>query len=617
MDMKRIFCLNKDFNEQLNVQCKYVEKQVSRHITKVEISYINDGETAQLIPTIELRTRGEVSFYMIPCVLYNGNEFGSEQAPKGMRYQGEPWIFPADRTGIPACTIAETKEKCFALFAGNDDISKNCSCSLYVENGEIVQRIYFAHLEMPKAYTNKYIFSEPIVDIPVLMSGEKKCFTCYLYEYEKVPDENCYGYKKLFDYINKEYCELTQERIPVEKVKDWNWEFIHSLIEQVDCGILSNMGFLPNGEHRIGDKNCRFMWRKSGKYQAGWCGQNLLIAELYLRSFLEKGIQTDEEIGKAILDAWLLRQHDNGLISTLYDVPFNDEELDTCNEGWIISELVMCSSLLKEAGEEVSTYENAAKKVCGYFLKNYPHGEFPQILRGDGNALVEKGGAGAFIMLGFVQAYEYFKKAEYLELAEKSFNFYYNAYLKQSLAAGGALDTYCIDKESAGPILRAAISLYRETGKRYYLDCAENAAHYLMTWCFYHNIEFDKNSDCGKLNLYTIGGTAVSVSHHHLDCWGAYYVPDMIELCRLTGNTAYEKHAEILWRFITQYISDGTLKLHNMVRSRGMQNEAVFHCNWGFSEFQEDKAVKGSLNDWMVAWVKAFQQKAIYFMGNR
>ena len=67
------------------------------------------------------------------------------------------------------------------------------------------------------------------------------------------------------------------------------------------------------------------MWRKYGKYEAGWCGQNLMIAELLLRSYIETGNTDDKETALSIMDTWLLRQHKTGLISSHYDGAFKEE----------------------------------------------------------------------------------------------------------------------------------------------------------------------------------------------------------------------------------------------------------------------------------------------------
>ena len=45
---------------------------------------------------------------MIPCVVYNGNEWGDGQEPKGTEKNGEPWVFPSDRVGLPGCAVLES-----------------------------------------------------------------------------------------------------------------------------------------------------------------------------------------------------------------------------------------------------------------------------------------------------------------------------------------------------------------------------------------------------------------------------------------------------------------------------------------------------------------------------
>ena len=614
--MLRLFCIDEklnEFNKDICLNCN--EQQITDTVKKITLTFTNKGDERKLAPAIEYAYNGKLSFYMIPCVMYNGNEFGQKQEPAEIFVDGKPWIFSADRTGIPACTIAETRNFASAFFAGNDCASANSSGSIYEKDGKIIQRIYFAHIEAPKTYAQKYEFTYPIIEIPTIKAGESKQFTCYLYEFEKANESDCYGYNGLFDFINESYYTAYEPKYSLEQVKEFNRVYLRSLLEETPNGLLSNMGYLPDGEHKLGDKDCVWMWRKGGKYQSGWCGQNFLIAELFLRDYLQTNNPKDKEIAKSILTTWMQRRHKNGLISAYFDAPFNDEEeIDTCNIGWVAYELLQCSELLKKCGEEVEIYENSAKRILDFFLTNFPEGNLPQVVNGAGKVLVTEGGAGTVLLMAITKAYAYIKEEKYLSLAKKVFNFYYNTYLSKSISAGGALDTYCIDKESAGPLLRAGISLYKQTGNNAYLQYCENIAHYLMSWCYYHNVPFDKESDCAKVDLKTLGGTSVSVSHHHIDCWGLFYIPEMFDLYELTGKIAYKNHAHILWLFTQQYISDGTLVLHGMKRAIGMQNEAVFQCNWGFESVGYADYPKGLLNDWMVAWVKAFEQSAVYYL---
>lgn len=605
--------IEKDFSETTGLSVRISETRVNEFINRIAIDISNNGREQKIIPFIEVSAISNASFYMIPCVNYNGNVWGTCQEPKHMQKDGKPWIFPSDRVGLPGCSVAESKEECIGLFADNNGLSKNSSASIFEKNGKIVQRLYFSHIEYPYIYLRKFDYDSPLIEYVPFANGEEKQFVCYLYRYQK-SNEGYYGYKKLFDYVNGgSFFNAVNPAYTLKQVKDWGEEFIRSLTEKTEYGYLSNIGFLPNGEHRLGDETAKWCYRKSNKYEIGWCGQNITVAEMYLRMYLENENPEYKEKGIGILQSWLKRIHPCGLMGCNYDVPFDGKErIDTCNEGWFLYKLILCCKLLKQMGESVAEYESVARNLCEFFVKNYPDGGFPQILNGDGEVVVKDGCAGVMLMLGFAEAYEYFGNAEYFVRTEKAFNFYYETYLAKSVAAGGALDTYCIDKESAGPVLRTALKLFSITGKHIYFDYAENIAHYLMTWCFYHDVEFDKESDCARMGLRTTGGTAVSAAHHHIDCWGAFYVPDFYELYQKTNNVAYFNHARALWMFTVQYMSDGNLKLHGMVRPRGAQNEAVIQCNW----HQVDEE-KGQLNDWMVIWVKTFQLDVIYALKNK
>lgn len=603
----------RDFSESTALSVSVSEITQNEYIRKIVIDITNKGEKTNLIPFVETAMQGEITYYMIPCVNYNGNLWGTGEEPKGMCKDGKPWIFPADRVGLPGCSVVESEVCCVGLFADNEGLSKKASASVFTQDGKTVQRIYFSSIEYPYVYLRKFDYGDPLIAYVSFENGETKHFVCYLYQYQK-SGEAYYGYKKLFDYVNGgTYFSAVNPPYSAQERKRWSEEFMCSLTEKSEYGYLSNMGYLPNGEHRLGDERAKWCYRKQNKYEIGWCGQNITVAEMYLRLYLENADPEYKERGMGILRAWLKRMHPCGLMGCNYDVPFNTaERIDTCNEGWFLYKLMFCCRLIKQIGESAEEYENAAKRICAFFIRNYPDGGFPQILRGDGNCIVNDGCAGVMLMLGFAQAYEYFGDAEYLARAEKAFAFYYDTYLSKSVAAGGALDTYCIDKESAGPVLRTALKLYAFTGKETYFACAENIAHYLMTWCFYHDVEFDPDSDCARLGLRTTGGTSVSAAHHHIDCWGAFYVPDFYELYEKTKNIAYRNHAEALWNFTLQYMSDGNLRLHGMVRRRGAQNEAVIQCNW--HQLDEER---GQLNDWMVAWVKTFQLDVIYAFQDR
>lgn len=581
------------------------EEKVNDHITRHRLTYRNEGEACDLIPVFETVTTGTVEHYMIPCVNYNGNTWGTCQEPKGMTREGLPWIFPPDRVGVPGCSIVQTAEVCAAVFAGSENTE--ASASVFQDERGTVQRIYFSNIEYPVSYLRKYVYGEEKIGYVHFEPGQQRSFVCCTYQKQKQPGD-LYGYSGLFDYLNTDYARALPRRFAPEQIRDLNYSFIESVTECKDGAYISNIGFLPGGVHRLGDPDSSFIFRKWGNYEIGWCGQNISVAEMYLRRHLERGSAEDLAVGMGILDTWMTRQYPSGLISVHYDEPFGDERwLDTCNLGWLVWKGIWCCELLKKAGKDPARYEQAITQLCDGIMERYPQGGFPQVLDCRGGVTCLEGCAGTMLLAGYLYAAGYFGRERYLQRATEAFDFYYDTYLRHSIAAGGALDTYCIDKESAGPVLRAALLLYRQTGNREYLQKAENVAHYLMTWCFYHDVSFRQGTDCAMLDLRTTGGTSVSTAHHHLDCWGAFYVPDMAELYELTGNEAYLRQARLLWDFTVQYISDGELVLHGMRRMPGAQNEAVIQCNW-HSEDEE----KGRLNDWLIIWVKTFQLDAFY-----
>jgi len=609
---KDVIYIKKDFSEvsvadEGQIVLLRADERVNDCIVRHKLTYKNQGDDCEIIPVFQLVSDGEPFFYMTPCVNYNGNEWGTCQEPKGMEQNGEPWVFSADRSGIPACTVAELDEECSALFSDNRGISVNSSGSVFCRDGKTIQRVYFSHVEYPTVYLLKYVYGDPIIEFIPFASGEEKTFVCYSYRYQKNGER--FGYGAMLDFINTSYVKPLESVLDAKTVNEYNFDFVTSLVEKKDQGYISNMGFLPGGEHRLGDPDSKFEYRKVCKHEIGWCGQNITVAEMHIRKFIEDREEKNLEIGLGILDTWLARQHASGAVSVLVDRVFDDGEwIDTCNEGWLLWKLLWCCDLLKKEGIDVSKYEDMAKKIAAYYINYFPSGAFPQISNAIGGIVTKDGCAGTMLVLGFLTAYKYFGDKKYFERAKSAYDFYYDTYLANSIAAGGALDTYCIDKESAGPVLRASIWLYELTNDKMYIDKAKQVAYYLMTWTYYHDVPFPLDSDCACLGVRTTGGTSVSTAHHHIDVWGTYYAPDMVRLYELTGNTAFLNQARILWLFTLQYISDGKLTLHGMTRGKGAQNEALLHCNWNWSA----DGKKGQLNDWLVSWVTTFQMDTYY-----
>ena len=114
--------------------------------------------------TFQVAVRADTSFkptnWVIPGVIYGDNKFGSQVSPSGLERDGEPWVFGYDRAAIPSCTLSETKDELFAMYASDRDAaSLESSCSIRrLPDGTFEHRIIYPIRESPVSYTFKYSY---------------------------------------------------------------------------------------------------------------------------------------------------------------------------------------------------------------------------------------------------------------------------------------------------------------------------------------------------------------------------------------------------------------------------------------------------------------------------
>lgn len=593
----------KEHSEE-NTDFKYEEKRtnINKYVTKITLKYHNIGKSTKIIPLYE-KSCNKPIFYFVPCVNYNGNLWGDGKEPKGMDDLNKPWIYYKDRMGLPGAVFSFDGNNYQGIFASKN---KKASSSIMSYNDTYIMRTYFANIEYPKVFLRKFEYGKAITNYVSFKENETKTFIAY--EFNNPNCKNIFGYDALFDFIHQDYISFYDKKYSDNSLIKMDYTFLESLIEKKGDGYVSNMGLLPNGIHQLGHKGLPFIYRKFGKYEIGWCGQNITIAELFLKRYIKNRNEEDLKISLGILSTWSKYVYKNGIVATNIDSKLDDNSyIDSNNEGWFLYKINSIISLLKSLNINTAKYEKIRDNAINYYLNNFKTGMFPQIIDVKGNIIKKDGCAGTIMILGFLSSYQLTKNKDYLKRGIEAYKCYNNTYLTHSLFAGGALDTYCIDKESAGPMLKASLLLYEITNDKNYIEDAKKIASYLMTWCFYHDVKFKRNTDCYKLKIKTTGSTAVSTCHNHIDCWGLFYVSDFIKLYKITKRKTYKIHAEILWNFTVQYVSDGSLKLHGMLRPLGAENEAIIQCNW----HSNDEKV-GILNDWLVAWVKAFQIDTYY-----
>lgn len=200
-----------------------------------------------------------------------------------------------------------------------------------------------------------------------------------------------------------------------------------------------------------------------------------------------------------------------------------------------------------------------------------------------------------------MRAFKATADSSYFHSASKAFDYYYGEFEKLGYTTAGALDTWCIDKESSMPLLRSALVLFDTTQEQAYIEKAEKISYYLSTWLWHYKASYDADEDATLYDYNTFGATSVSTQHHHLDVYALMWVSEWLRLAELSGNDVWREKAKAIWTNGCQILSDGTLEINGLIRPVGSQNEAFFECAWG--GYPEKKRI----NDWLVAWPGAFR----------
>ncbi|MBE7046332.1 MAG: hypothetical protein E7396_02835 [Ruminococcaceae bacterium] len=551
--------------------------------------------------TMTLARVDETSYYLVPGLNYNGNGWGSGLSYTGWEWEGEPWKWAWHRTPIPACTYVETGDYAVAVFGEENG---NNSCSLNMNDGIASQNIHWPEQEGPKVLS-KYCWWEPVR----VESEAKKEFSCVI-KFVKV-ERPMFSVRELYDFTWRYFDRsLTMEKTP-EHVKKLDLVFFRTLYHILDrkvCGFAAglnwNMDTLSYHKHQM--------------FGMGFVGQNGNIACALLRQYLKTGEEDLKDKAISTLDSWVKYAFlPNGLmLSNMKADPMQTDShpngeigpvIDACNLGYGSFHLLEAYELTEKMGLNRPEYKKAGLGICDFMVKNQQkNGEFGRAWRVDGSLSMPNGTVGGFLIPGLIKAFEITGEQKYYDVAVKAFDCYYNEFLKKGYTTAGAMDTYCIDKESAAPLLRSALMFYAISGDKGFIDAAEDVAYYLVGWQYCHSVRFPKDSELSKLKYDTFGGTTVSISNCAIDPWGIYFITDFLKLAELTGNDIWSSRARALWYNGIQLLSDGTLVIRGKVRPAGSQDESARVTRWGRLDKRYFVAA-----EWLVSWPGAFRQMTL------
>lgn len=567
-------------------------------IIYLERTYLNRTDAPlNLQFEIQVRAQFAYSHYVMPCVLYNGNDWGSGLEPKGLTRDGASWVFDARRGGVPGCTLSENDETALALFASDEsEETLDCAASMeQEEDGCMVHRLIYPMGEGPVSYIYRDQYGPALNRSIELAPGQARRAAAYLWA--GAPKWPNFGMAGALEAAMAVLKPFDLPSMPFERVWRLGLSFARRLVYNFQGGPLFCIGLDRNDFQQL------------PHFELGWCGQNALFARMMLESFALDGDDSALALGLAVLDHWVRDARlENGLIKVHFEKP--DGALDVCNLGFGAAELLRAHALLTGLGIERPDYRSVGLGICDFLSGHFDsRNGFGKSYGKNGRALETGGTIGAFAVLGLLEAYRQTREARYLEIAERGFAFYVNRDLSQFMTTAGALDTVCVDKETSGPMLMAAMELYALTQNPSYLESAQQAGVYFCSWMFHYEAPYPPESDFKRYGFHTTGSTAVSTQHHHLDPWGALVAPAMLRLYQAGCGEVWLKRAKMLWRGALQCVTpEGGAMVRGKWRPEGSQNEAYMHCRWYNTAAP---CPPGSMNDWLVAWPAAFRLYAV------
>lgn len=552
-------------------------------------------------PEIRVQSGFVFTHYVIPGVSYNGNNWGRGKEPKGLALEGRPWVFDYRRTTIPACTISENAAEYLALMASDcDAASLTASCAMEPQpDGTMLHRILYPEIEGPMTYCTRDGYTDPHEEFITIAPGET--FTTTAYILSGMPYAPNFATADVSDAALDLLGKPFPAAYTTDEVVDWACQFACRLVMETNGRRMFSIGQLPTKEGVFANRP---------GHAIGWCGQNGMLARLMLQHGMEMGDQELIDIGTSCLDAFTHEAFTaHGLVHANYHwmLDGRSDVEDTCNFGFAISEIAQAWQYIHQRGIEKPEWLKAARGIADFLIAHwsdeYGFGKAWNVETGE--CADPQGTIGAYIIPGLTELYHVTGEDRYLEAARKACRFYRDRDLNRFECTAGALDTYCIDKESSGPLLAGSVALYDIEPGEEWLDCAKKAGWYFCSWMFHHDTINCPDSDFAIYGYRTLGGTSVSAQHHHIDPWGALVVPQMIRLWKITGDAHWQKRAQLMWANAIQNMAPAEGRtIHGLFRAAGAQNEGYHHCHWG------DEGAPGLINEWLVAWPQAFSWNA-------
>lgn len=281
-------------------------------------------------------------------------------------------------------------------------------------------------------------------------------------------------------------------------------------------------------------------------------------------------------------------------------------------EGESLSDLIDIMLLLRNYGKEIpDTWEKFVQRVCNFLMDSKyqtTEGFYPLAWGTEGTSISRKiTAAGMPCVIALAKASEYFGRKDYLQYSMDKYNLYAHYHMDtfEIPFACSTMDAHCEDKESGIYAFLGAALLFHLTKKEIYRKWAEISGDWILTFVYFWETGFCKDSCCGRKNFHTTGWPGVSVQNHHLDV----YFP-MYEMYAYGKESGEERYCELAW-LVRKALTNGvcTWKGEWGFSVIGEQGEHYYQTNYSQSAYPgilgDFHNWRGGMRTWNPSWITA------------
>lgn len=328
-------------------------------------------------------------------------------------------------------------------------------------------------------------------------------------------------------------------------------------------------------------------------WQLGWCGGGMYQCPM--------AFDEDPEVRqKAWQDAETLYKKAQSASGLYYGAakhgkyycdsfsrPFTDHRLLLRKNADVLFWQIKFFMMAEEHGETVDAAWKASllsqALAIGRIWETYH--QFGQWVNVDTGEIITGGSASAVMAIGgLALAAKYFKIKKFIDYAGEAAEYYTRNFLEKGILNGcpGEILQAC-DSEAGSAMLESMMTLWEITGKSCYLEWAEKAALYCMSWCVSYDYKFPPESPFGKLDLKSAGTVWANVQNKHSApgfCTSSGSA--LLRLFRATGKRIYMDMLRDIAHALPQFVSRPGNRIAQL--EDGWINERVNLSDWEGAE---------------------------------